>query len=344
MAVNLVINQRHLQIQLKQLETVWQTVINNFNLSQAAKTLYTSQSSLSKHIAALENQLKSEVFVRQGKRLVGLSPIGVQLLPHIEAIFAEVRTIENLALDFHNPLVGELSIATTHTQARYVLPWVVKQFKQRYPNVHLILQQADPDSIANMVAQGQADIGIATESLLSKDNLHCSRYYEWYHHIIVPQDHPLACYAPSKHKILDQIPLQQGTNRANLLDPHREIGIILEDTPDIDLATLAQYPIITYHGSFTGRSTIDKTFTQAGFTPNIVLTALDADVISTYVGLDMGIGIIAQMAFEGEHYRNLVKIPCKLFGKHTSWIATRADTETRSFGRAFIELCQQQFG
>lgn len=307
MAINVVVNQRHLQIQLKQLETVWQTVINNYNLSQAAKNLHASQSSLSKHIAALENQLRAEVFVRQGKRLVGLTSIGEQLLPHIEAIFAEVRTIENLSLDFHNPNIGELSIATTHTQARYVLPWVVKQFKQRFPNVHLILQQADPESIANMVTQGQADIGIATESLLTKDNLHCLRYYDWYHHVIVPTHHPLATLN------------------------------------EIDLATIAQYPIITYHGSFTGRSNIDKTFIQAGLQPDIVLTALDADVISTYVGMDMGIGIIAQMAFEGEHYRNLVKIPTKVFGKHTSWIATRADSDIRNFGKAFIELCQQQF-
>lgn len=307
MAINVVVNQRHLQIQLKQLETVWQTVTNNFNLSQAAKNLHTSQSSLSKHIAALENQLRADVFVRQGKRLVGLTAIGEQLLPHIEAIFLEIRTIENLSLDFNDPNVGELSIATTHTQARYVLPWVVKQFKERYPNVHLVLQQADPESIANMVEQGQADIGIATESLLTKDTLRCVRYYDWYHHVIVPKNHPLA-------------------------------GL-----EDIDLATIAEYPIITYHGGFTGRGTIDKIFSQAGLHPHIVLTALDADVISTYVGLDMGIGIIAQMAFEGEHYRNLVKIPTKVFGKHTSWIATRADSELRSFGRTFIELCQQQF-
>lgn len=307
MAINVVVNQRHLQIQLKQLETVWQTVTNNFNLSQAAKNLHTSQSSLSKHIAALENQLRADVFVRQGKRLVGLTAIGEQLLPHIEAIFLEIRTIENLSLDFNDPNVGELSIATTHTQARYVLPWVVKQFKERYPNVHLVLQQADPESIANMVEQGQADIGIATESLLTKDTLRCVRYYDWYHHVIVPKNHPLA-------------------------------GL-----EDIDLATIAEYPIITYHGGFTGRGTIDKIFSQAGLHPHIVLTALDADMISTYVGLDMGIGIIAQMAFEGEHYRNLVKIPTKVFGKHTSWIATRADSELRSFGRTFIELCQQQF-
>lgn len=309
MAINVVINQRHLQIQLKQLETVWQTVINNYNLSQAAKVLHTSQSSLSKHIAALENQLKADVFVRQGKRLVGLSEIGKQLLPHIEKIFVEIRTIENLTLDFQNPTHGELAIATTHTQARYVLPWVVKRFKEQFPNVHLILNQADPESIAHMVAQGQADIGIATESLLTKDNLRCMRYYDWYHHIIVPVGHEL-------------------TNRSQI----------------DDIAILQDYPIITYHGGFTGRGAIDKTFRQAGLTPNIVLTALDADVISTYVGLDMGVGTIAEMAFEGEHYRNLVKIPTKIFGKHVTWIATRADGDMRSFGKAFIALCQQQFG
>lgn len=307
MAINVVINQRHLQIQLKQLETVWQTVINNYNLSQAAKVLHTSQSSLSKHIAALENQLRADVFIRQGKRLIGLSEIGKQLLPHIEKIFIEIRTIENLTLDFQNPATGELSIATTHTQARYVLPWVVKQFKQRYPNVRLILNQADPESIANMVAQGQADIGIATESLLAKDNLHCIRYYDWYHHIIVP------------------------------------VGHELEHASTIDVATLANYPIITYHGGFTGRGAIDKVFHEAGFNPNIVLTALDADVISTYVGLGMGIGTIAEMAFEGEYYRNLSKIPTKIFGKHVTWIATRADGDVRNFGKAFIEICQKQF-
>lgn len=307
MAINVVINQRHLQIQLKQLETVWQTVINNYNLSQAAKVLHTSQSSLSKHIAALENQLKADVFIRQGKRLVGLSDIGKQLLPHIEKIFVEIRTIENLTLDFQNPTHGELSIATTHTQARYVLPWVVKQFKEMYPNVHLILNQADPESIANMVEQGQADIGIATESLLAKDNLHCIRYYDWYHHVIVPVGHELAA--------------------------HKEI----------DTQILADYPIVTYHGGFTGRGAIDKTFYEAGITPNIVLTALDADVISTYVGLGMGVGTIAEMAFEGDHYRNLVKIPTKIFGKHITWIATRADSNVRGFGKAFIDLCQKQF-
>ncbi|OBX73083.1 CysB family transcriptional regulator [Moraxella atlantae] len=306
MAIQVVINQRHLQIQLKQLETVWQTVINDYNLSQAAKVLHTSQSSLSKHIAALENQLKADVFIRQGKRLVGLSPIGEQLLPHIEKIFVEIRTIENLTLDFQNPDTGELAIATTHTQARYVLPWVVKRFRERYPNVRLILSQADPESIAHMVAQGQADIGIATESLLTKDNLQCTRYYDWYHHIIVPEGHALAA----------------------------------QDS--VDIATLAQYPLITYHGGFTGRGAIDAAFARAGLQPNIVLTALDADVISTYVALGMGVGTIAEMAY-APNARGLVKIPTQLFGKHVTWIATRADSDLRHFAKDFIVICQQQF-
>lgn len=188
------------------------------------------------------------------------------------------------------------------------MPWVVQRFKQQFPNVHLILHQADPESIANMVAQGQADIGIATESLLAHDNLHCIRYYDWYHHVIVP------------------------------------VGHELENRTEIDIQTLANYPIITYHGGFTGRGAIDRAFSAAQLTPNIVLTALDADVISTYVGIGMGVGTIAEMAFEGQHYRNLVKIPTKIFGKHVTWIATRVDGDIRNFGKAFIDICQQQFG
>ena len=121
------------------------------------------------------------------------------------------------------------------------------------------------------------------------------------------------------------------------------VGHELQQRTDIDIYTLAQYPIITYHGGFTGRGAIDKTFAEAGLAPNIVLTALDADVISTYVGVGMGVGTIAEMAFEGEHYRNLVKIPTKIFGKHVTWIATRADGDLRTFGKAFIDICQQQF-
>ncbi|MDO5651002.1 MAG: LysR substrate-binding domain-containing protein [Moraxella sp.] len=311
MSYDVVINQKHLQIQLKQLETVWHTVVNGYNLSQAAQMLYTSQSSLSKQIAALESQLKTEVFTRQGKRLTGLTPIGKQLLPHIEAIFAEIRTIESLSLDFNNAVEGTLIVATTHTQARYVLPKIVMQFRQLFPKVNLVLQQADPESIANMVIRGQADIGIATESLLNNDVLRCYRYYDWAHVVIVPKSHELAQFAGQ--------------------------------TDGIDLPTLASYPIVTYHGGFTGRSKIDEAFHRAGFTPDIVLAALDADVISTYVSAGLGTGIIAEMAYEPSHYDNLVAIPVTHFGRFTSWIAVRDDSEIRKFGHEFIKLLQNQF-
>lgn len=311
MALDIVINQRHLQIQLRQLETVWHTVVNGYNLSQAAELLHTSQSSLSKQIAALENQLKADVFTRQGKRLTGLTEIGKTLLPHIEAIFAEIRTIENLSLDYNNAQVGTLTVATTHTQARYVLPTIVKEFRNKFDKVNLVLQQADPETIAQMVIRGQADIGIATESLLNNDVLRCHRYYDWSHVVIVPKTHELAQFA-------------------DIVD-------------GVDLPTLASYPIVTYHGGFTGRGMIDKCFAQAGFSPDIVLAALDSDVISTYVSAGLGVGIIAEMAFEPNYYPDLVCIPVTHFGRFTSWIAVRDDSEIRKFGHEFIKLCQAQF-
>lgn len=309
--LNIVINQKHLQIQLKQLETIWHTVMHGYNLSAAAQVLHTSQSSLSKHIASFENQLKADIFTRQGKRLTGLTPIGRELMPHIEAIFAEIRSIENLSLDFNDAASGTLTIATTHTQARYVLPSIIKEFKKNYPKVSLILNQSDPESIAQMVIYGQADVGIATESLLQNSVLRCHRYYDWSHVVIVPKTHELAEFAGR--------------------------------VDGVDLPTLASYPIITYHGGFTGRGRIDDAFLKAGFTPDIVLSALDSDVISTYVSAGLGIGIIAEMAYEKNHYPDLVAIPITHFGKFTTWIAVRDDGEIRKFGQAFIKLCQQQF-
>ncbi len=307
MSIHVLINQKHLQLQLKQLETIWHTVVNGYNLSQTAEVLHTSQSSLSKHISALENQLKADIFVRQGKRLTGLTELGEALLPHIDAIFAEIRTIENIALEQRNPNVGTLTIATTHTQARYVLPSIIQQFKSKFPQVQLILQQADPETIAQMVIRGQADIGVATESLLKNSCLRCHRFYDWSHKVIVPNNHQLADYK------------------------------------QIDLPTLASYPLVTYHGGFTGRNRINEKFQQAGFTPNVVLSALDADVISTYVGAGLGVGIIAEMAYEPEHYPNLSAIDIDEFGRFTAWIAVRDDAKLRGFTQAFIELCQNKF-
>lgn len=311
MQIDVAFHQKHLQIQLKQLETVWYTVVHGYNLSQAAQGLYTSQSSLSKHIAALENQLKADIFTRQGKRLTGLTPLGKQLLPHIEAIFAEMRSIENLSLDFSDAQAGVLTVATTHTQARYVLPTIVKRFREMYPKVNLALIQADPKSIAHMVIGGQADIGIATEALLNNDVLRCYRYYDWSHVVIAPKDHELAAFV---------------------------------DSPEaLDLPTLASYPIITYHGGFTGRGRIDEAFAKAGLKPDVALSALDSDVISTYVGAGLGVGIIAQMAYEPKHYRDIVAIPTPHFGRFTTWVAVRDDSDLRKFGQAFIKLCQNQF-
>ncbi len=311
MSIHLLINQKHLQVQLKQLETVWHTVVNGYNLSKTAEALHTTQSSLSKHIAGLENQLKADIFTRQGRRLTGLTSLGAELIPHIDAIFVEIRAIENISLEHRNPSAGTLTIATTHTQARYVLPSIIQKFKAQFPQVRLILQQADPETISQMVIRGQADIGIATEALLKNDCLRCYRFYDWSHKVIVPNQHPL---------------LQH-----------------LKLNTSLDLPTLASYPLITYHGGFTGRNKIDSTFQEAGFEPDVVLAALDADVISTYVEAGLGVGIIAEMAYEPNHYQNLTAIDIDVFGRFTAWVAVRDNSKLRSFGQAFIDLCQQKF-
>lgn len=297
---------KHLPLQLKQLETVWHAVATGYNLSQAAERLHTSQSSLSKHISLLEHQLGSPVFTRQGKRLTGLSELGQKLLPHIESIIAESRTIDCIAHDYTRPDTGTLTVATTHTQARYVLPKIVQKFRERFEKVKLVLIQADPKTCARMVADGRADIAIATEALLDSTVLHCHRFYDWRHVVIAPKEH----------------------------------AIVQEK---MDLATLASYPLVTYHEGFTGRGAIDHAFFTAGFVPQIVLAALDADVISTYVQSGLGVGIIAQMAFEPSHYPNLHAQDIDYFGKFTTWIAHRDDLPLRGFGQSFIQSCQQHF-
>ena len=291
----------------QQLKIIREAARRDYNLTEVANMLYTSQSGVSRHIRELEEELGIEIFIRRGKRLLGMTEPGKALLTIAERILNEASNVRRLADLFTNDASGVLTIATTHTQARYVLPEVVKEFKERFPKVNLILQQADPETIAQMVIRGQADIGIATESLLHNNYLRCYRYYDWTHRVIVPSDHELA-------------------------------GL-----ESIDLPTLASYPIVTYHGGFTGRGAIDKTFSDAGLEPDIVLAALDADVISTYVGLGLGIGIIAEMAFEPSHYQNLTAIPVDHFGRFTSWMAVRDDAEIRQYGRAFMELCQKQF-
>lgn len=287
----------------QQLRIIRETVRQSFNLTEASAALYTSQSGVSKHIKDLEDELGVQLFVRKGKRLLGLTEPGQALLGIVERMLVDAENIKRLADDFNRVDEGTLTIATTHTQARYVLPPIVNQFKKQFPKVHLILQQASPVEITEMLLQGEADIGIATESLTTEDNLASVPFYQWQHCIITPQDHPLTK--------LDQISLE----------------------------TLSEYPLITYHGGFTGRSKIDKAFEDAHLAADIVMSALDADVIKTYVELGMGVGIVNDVAYDSERDHRLKQIQTGIFGLNTTWIAVRKGHLLRGFGYEFISIC-----
>ena len=287
----------------QQLRIIRETVRQNFNLTEASAALYTSQSGVSKHIKDLEDELGVQLFVRKGKRLLGLTEPGQALLSIVERMLVDADNIKRLADDFNKVDEGTLTIATTHTQARYVLPPIVNLFKKEFPKVRSILQQASPVEIAEMLLQGEADIGIATESLTTEENLASVPYYDWCHSIITPQDHPLA------------------------------------SKTEISLTDLAEYPIITYHGGFTGRSKIDKAFTDAGIDVNIVMSALDADVIKTYVELGMGVGVVNNVAYDAERDYRLKQIQTDIFGVNTTWIAVRKGHLLRGYGYEFISLC-----
>lgn len=292
----------------QQLRIIRETVRQNFNLTEASAALYTSQSGVSKHIKDLEDELGVQLFVRKGKRLLGLTEPGQALLSIVERMLIDADNIKRLADNFNKVDEGTLTIATTHTQARYVLPPIVNAFKQLFPKVQLVLQQASPVEIAELLLLGEADIGIATESLTNEENLASIPFYSWKHSIILPQNHPLT-----------QIPAEQ-----------------------ITLEKLAEYPIITYHGGFTGRSKIDLSFEQANLNANIVMAALDADVIKTYVELGMGIGIVNDVAYDLERDHRLKQIPTDLFGLNTTWIAVRKGHLLRGYGYEFISQCIPQ--
>jgi len=289
----------------QQLRIIRETVRQNFNLTEASAALYTSQSGVSKHIKDLEDELGVQLFIRKGKRLLGLTEPGQSLLGIVERMLVDAE-IKRLADDFNKVDEGTLTIATTHTQARYVLPPIVNQFKKLFPKVHLVLQQASPTEISEMLLQGEADIGIATESLTTEENLASVPYYQWEHSIIVPQNHPLA----------------------------HETKISLE--------ALANFPIITYHGGFTGRSKIDKAFEDAGIDVDLVMSALDADVIKTYVELGMGVGIVNDVAYDRERDYRLKQIKTDIFGLNTTWIAVRKGHLLRGYGYEFISLCSPE--
>ena len=293
----------------QQLRIIRETARKNFNLTEVANALFTSQSGVSKHILDLEDELGVELFVRKGKRILGLTEPGKELLVIAERILLDTKNILQLGKQFSDSDKGQLTIATTHTQARYALPEVVSQFKQKYPNVHLALHQGSPEEIVQMLIQGKADFGVATESLDTVPELVTFPYYSWHHAIVTPKGHPL------------------------------------EQVKNISLEDLEEYPLVTYHEGFTGRKSIDTAFATANISPDIVMSALDADVIKTYVELGLGIGIIASMAYQSTRDSNLSLLDsAHLFSTNTTKIAIRKGYFLRGFAYDFIELCSPELG
>ncbi len=288
----------------QQLRIIREAARCNFNLTEVGNALFTSQSGVSKHIKDLEDELGVELFVRKGKRLLGLTDPGRELLVIVERILLDSNNIKNLVEQYSQRDEGQLTVIATHTQARYSLPQVITEFKKEFPKVHLKLHQAGPAEIVAMLLNGEADIGVATEALADVTKLDSFPYYSWHHAVVVPAGHPL------------------------------------EKVQPLTLAALAEYPIVTYHEGLTGRAKIDKSFADAGITPDIAMSALDADVIKTYVELGLGIGIIASMAFNPTKDSDLRLLKCDhLFGANTTYIALRRGHYLRSFAYKFIELC-----
>ncbi|NMF88894.1 CysB family HTH-type transcriptional regulator [Aromatoleum petrolei] len=288
----------------QQLRIIRETVRRNFNLTEVANALFTSQSGVSKHIKDLEDELGVELFVRKGKRLLGLTDPGRELVVMVERMLLDAGNIKRLAEQYSNRDEGRLTVVTTHTQARYALPKVVTGFKRVYPRVLLKLHQGSPEEIVSMVLDGQADIGIATEAIADVAELASFPYYSWHHSVIVPAGHPLDSAMP------------------------------------LTLEAIAEYPLITYHEGFTGRSIIDRAFAAAGLSPEFAMSAMDADVIKTYVELGLGVGIVASMAFQPGREGELRQLDSShLFPANTTRIAVRRGHYLRGFAYRFIEMC-----
>jgi LysR family cys regulon transcriptional activator len=290
-------------MKLQQLRYLCEVAHQGLNLSKAAEALHTSQPGISKQIRLLENELEIDIFVRNGKRVVKVTPPGRAILEIAERMLRDAKNLKQVGQEFANEATGSLTIATTHTQARYALPTAIKHFTVRYPKVKLILRQGNPTQIAELVTSGEADIAIATEAIELFHELVMLPCYQWNRCIIVPPKHPL-------------LKLEKLT-----------------------LEAIAQYPIITYDFAFTGRSKINQAFDAEGLIPNVVLTAIDADVIKTYVELGLGIGILAQMAFEPKRDKHLRSIDAShLFDPSTTRIGISRDSYLRSYVFDFIEI------
>jgi LysR family cys regulon transcriptional activator len=287
---------------LHQFRFVQEAVRQKLNLTEAAKALHTSQPGVSKAILELEDELGVDIFARHGKRLRKVTEPGLQVLASIEIIMREINNLKRIGAEFSNQDAGTLSIATTHTQARYVLPEPVAQLRRRLPKVNISLHQGTPEQVAQMLIDEVADIGLATESLAQFEGLVSLPCYEWQHVVVMPPGHPLAQ--------VERLTLEQ----------------------------LADEPLISYHPSFTGRRRIDQAFAARKLAPNVALEAIDADVIKTYVRLGLGIGIVAEMAVREDRSTDLVWRPAAhLFGQNVARIAFKRGAYLRSFVYNFAE-------
>ncbi|TXF12044.1 HTH-type transcriptional regulator CysB [Pelomicrobium methylotrophicum] len=290
-------------MKLQQLRYLCEVAKRGLNVSEAANALYTSQPGVSKQIRLLEEELGVRLFVRKGKRITEITPPGEAALAIARRILEEVENLKRVGEEFSAQASGSLAIATTHTQARYALPPVIQKFRAQYPQVKLSLKQGNPVQIAEAVMAGEADLAIATESLALYDKLVTLPCYQWNHCVVAPPKHPLF------------------------------------KEPTLTLEAIARYPLITYDFAFTGRTQIQRAFEQRGLKPNVVLTALDSDVIKTYVALGLGVGIVARMAYDPELDKSLKAVDAShLFESSLTRIALRRGAYLRAYVYDFIQL------
>ncbi|MBS0435312.1 MAG: CysB family HTH-type transcriptional regulator [Proteobacteria bacterium] len=293
---------------LHQFRFVQEAVRQKLNLTETAKVLFTSQPGISKAILELEDELGVDIFARHGKRLRRVTEPGAQVLKSIEIIMREVGNLKRIGEEFSKQDAGTLSIATTHSQARYFLPEPVAQLRRRFPKVNVSLHQGSPDQVARMVIEEVADIGLATEALDAHEDLVTLPCYDWQHALVMPAGHPLA------------------------------------QLERIELEDLALQPLVSYHPSFSGRTRVDQAFAARKLKPNIVLEAIDADVIKTYVRLGLGVGIVAELAAKDDAAGGeLVSRPLgHLFGRNVTRIAFKRGAYLRNFVYAFAEMLSER--
>ena len=294
-------------MKLQQLRCIFEVVQNDFNISKAANFLHTSQPGVSKQIQLLEDEVGVQIFQRNGKRLTGLTEPGQQVFDSIAEIIREEKNIKRVSEEYEKKDTGNFTIATTHTQARYKLPNVVEEFVKKYPKINLNIHQGNPSQVTEQIVNGDADVGIATESISLHDKIFCIPCYSWNRIIVMPKSHPL-----NEEKI-------------------------------ITLEHLATYPLITYDYAFTGSTIVSKVFKESNLKPNIMLTAIDADVIKTYVNLNLGIGLIAEMAFDSSKDIDLISRDVShLFPLSTTYLGIRKDTFIRASTFDFIKMFTPQ--